>query len=445
MKILFSPIGGTDPITNLHDGSMLHICRVYRPDKIYMYLSAEMCVFQEQDDRYRRAIKLLQQDFEKAGIEWNCEIAVIEDSDLHDVQIFDAFIDKYEKYIDEIIRNEKPEELLLNVSSGTPAMKSSLQLLSIMKREVTAIQVSTPTKKLNRIHENKDNYDIELQWEYDEDREENFENRCVISNANDIMDRMHKENIIRFIHEYDYEAAKMISLQLKNVPSKEYFDCLELAVAREKLNFNYVNQNRKKMTVDVTQWFPIVDSNSIREFEYLILMECKLKKKRYTDFVRDITPLFTSLLQRAVEKVSQKSLNQIFDYDVKKNAWKLNIQKLNQIGFNVPGDWRNNSFVYNYQLISIIKEISSADEELTQLIGQIREVEESVRNMAAHQMMGVDKTWIEKKAKCNIDMFMNRLFKLANIVGIKISPQQRDAYEIMNRDLVTLLLKQGKM
>ena len=101
--------------------------------------------------------------------------------------------------------------------------------------------------------------------------------------------------------------------------------------------------------------------------------------------------------------------------------------------------------MYNYQLISIIKEISSADEELTQLIGQIREVEESVRNMAAHQMMGVDKTWIEKKAKCNIDMFMNRLFKLANIVGIKISPQQRDAYEIMNRDLVTLLLKQGKM
>ena len=26
-KILFSPIGGTDPITNKHDGSLLHIVR----------------------------------------------------------------------------------------------------------------------------------------------------------------------------------------------------------------------------------------------------------------------------------------------------------------------------------------------------------------------------------------------------------------------------------
>ena len=33
--ILFTPVGGTDPIssTNIHDGSMLHICRVYQPQK----------------------------------------------------------------------------------------------------------------------------------------------------------------------------------------------------------------------------------------------------------------------------------------------------------------------------------------------------------------------------------------------------------------------------
>ena len=30
-KILFSPIGGTDPISNFRDGAMLHICRIYKP------------------------------------------------------------------------------------------------------------------------------------------------------------------------------------------------------------------------------------------------------------------------------------------------------------------------------------------------------------------------------------------------------------------------------
>ena len=32
--VLFSPIGGTDPIENYADGPMLHICRVYKPKKV---------------------------------------------------------------------------------------------------------------------------------------------------------------------------------------------------------------------------------------------------------------------------------------------------------------------------------------------------------------------------------------------------------------------------
>ena len=52
-KILFSPIGGTDPISNFRDGAMLHICRIYKPDIVYLYLSKEMCEFQKKDDRYR--------------------------------------------------------------------------------------------------------------------------------------------------------------------------------------------------------------------------------------------------------------------------------------------------------------------------------------------------------------------------------------------------------
>ena len=41
-KYLFSPIGNTDPIKYLYDGSMIHICRYYQPDVVYLYLSKEM-------------------------------------------------------------------------------------------------------------------------------------------------------------------------------------------------------------------------------------------------------------------------------------------------------------------------------------------------------------------------------------------------------------------
>ena len=50
--ILFKPVGGTDPIssTNIHDGSMLHICRVYQPQKVILYMSKEMLDNQEKDN-----------------------------------------------------------------------------------------------------------------------------------------------------------------------------------------------------------------------------------------------------------------------------------------------------------------------------------------------------------------------------------------------------------
>ena len=58
-RILFSPIGGTDPIKYQRDGSLLHICRVYQPDEIYLYLSKEMLSRSEKDDRYCKTIELL--------------------------------------------------------------------------------------------------------------------------------------------------------------------------------------------------------------------------------------------------------------------------------------------------------------------------------------------------------------------------------------------------
>ena len=59
--ILFTPVGGTDPIssTNCKDGSMLHICRFYKPNKVIMYMSKEMLDYQEEDDRYRYCLNNL--------------------------------------------------------------------------------------------------------------------------------------------------------------------------------------------------------------------------------------------------------------------------------------------------------------------------------------------------------------------------------------------------
>ena len=73
-RILFSPIGSTDPIKYFHDGSMLHICRHYKPDIVILYMSKEITQRHRHDNRYVRTIELLGE-----SIHHNFDIRVIED------------------------------------------------------------------------------------------------------------------------------------------------------------------------------------------------------------------------------------------------------------------------------------------------------------------------------------------------------------------------------
>lgn len=152
--ILFTPIGGTDPIsaTNCKDGSMLHICRFYKPDKVVMYMSKEMLDYQEKDNRYRYCLDNLAK---MQGREMEYEI--IERKELTRVHEFDYFYQDFRTVISEIYKEiDETDTLLLNVSSGTPAMKSGLLVLQTLGEfPAKVIQVATPEKRINE-HYHKD-------------------------------------------------------------------------------------------------------------------------------------------------------------------------------------------------------------------------------------------------------------------------------------------------
>ena len=71
MKVLFSPIGGTDPISNFRDGAFLHICRHYKPDKVKFFMSKEIYAYHLKDNRY---IYCLEKLGEKLNHKFNYEI-----------------------------------------------------------------------------------------------------------------------------------------------------------------------------------------------------------------------------------------------------------------------------------------------------------------------------------------------------------------------------------
>ena len=93
--ILFTPVGGTDPISwnNMREGAILQICRKYRPDAVYMYMSAEILEKHKKDNRYLYCLERLEEVIGK-----EMEYIVIERPELHEVQKFNYFYTCHEEH-----------------------------------------------------------------------------------------------------------------------------------------------------------------------------------------------------------------------------------------------------------------------------------------------------------------------------------------------------------
>lgn len=127
-KILYSAVGMTDPISNFRDGSLLHICRVYKPDKVYILMSREVVRHHNEDNRY---IYCLEKLSEKLNHPF--EIVKIQKDDLVEVQNYDVVYPIIKENIQSILDNmDESDSLIVNIGSGTPAMKYSLQMLSAL-------------------------------------------------------------------------------------------------------------------------------------------------------------------------------------------------------------------------------------------------------------------------------------------------------------------------
>ena len=294
--VLFSPIGGTDPISqdNYKDGSMLHICRFMKPDKVYLYLSKEMTEYENYDHRYTYCLDKL---MEYQGRKFEYER--IERPELTDVYDYDFFYPEFSEIINQIINNEMDETdtLILNIASGTPAMKSALAVMqTISEYPCRLIQVTTPNKSINK--HDISGYDPILMWEYNEDNLPGSENRCIDVSL-PALALMKKEEIIKMhIQACDYRAALQVAETLPAPATEKYIDLIRMAAARLQFDLSTVSKLETKTGFEC---LPIRSGDAIRRFEYALNLQIKLNKQEYADFIRAITPLIVDLFEQVLE------------------------------------------------------------------------------------------------------------------------------------------------
>lgn len=477
MKILFSPVGNTDPFFKKQgdflysDGSMIHICRNYMPEKIYLYMSKDITEYEEYDHRFTKALKYF---YLKAGKtatitvtnnnrfgnyvdnlnDGKIHIVVLENEKLSDPQDFNFFYCEYEKLIGMIMEKvDENDELLFNVSSGTPAMKSALIVLRNLKQyeNCTLIQVDSPDKHgRDSIKE----YDVDTAWKINNEKrkmaneEENnislyrgyVENRCREIECNDF-ERIQMENVVKkLIDKYDYSAALDIvdsGIFSKN-KSRKCRNLLGMASKRLILDIDTSMKTANSCNLD---FFPMVkDKTDLLYIEYYLILQIKIEQEQYVDFTRGMTPLFVNLLELILLDYYDVNLDNLTRKDANRRKWDLD-KISNDLNSAFEEHYNGNKFHggdISSDHLSVLLDVSAnennkKEKELLEDVKTIRRFEEVSRNKFAHRMEPVKSTGIEKEAK-KIAERLRRLFDYTHFTEYDwwTSGVQWKSYEKMN-------------
>lgn len=426
-RVLFSCIGNTDPMNtrNLRDGPMLHIVRHYKPKYIYLYLSKEMIDYHRKENRYDPYL-----DFMKDYLGIDYEVVYIERPELENPHIFDSFFEDMRGELNKIREIHPHCEILGNISSGTPAMKSAIQILSaFLDFELKTIQVSTPEKGT---HDTPEKVDKEY-WEINLDNED-IRNRCIEGKNINLNREMKVGLIKKFIDIYDYLAAYEIALSIKDFLDPRVIEYLSFQKHRYDLNIQSGRDNLKILKPG--NIFDKGRENISYVYEYFLRWQAQSSNKEYLVFIVGISPLLANLQKLALEKYSlgRVTLDKNGRYkQCRFDEQTKSILKNNDI--NIDGEGVYNSHTIN----KLIQQVDYIPENIKKNFNNLRKVEGKVRNKAAHQIKCITHDIVKKDTGFSIPEISNMAWDLICNIDEDITGIYRGAYDAINDNIKELL------
>lgn len=219
--ILFTCAGTSDPVRGNRDGGILHIMRYYHPKRVYLFLSQQIADLEAQDHRFEKTFQHIQEVCAAQGIVYQPSLF------MHNSQLCDASkIDLVEKPLLEYFTSVAAENpncrILLNLSSGTPQMKTLMQFLAVdSPYHVLGVQVDGPQqnkKDQSRTDNETYNVDYELETNYDDEPdclpEGERRNRTSEPEMFAIKHQRHRQQFNKLLKRRDYDVLLEIPQKL---------------------------------------------------------------------------------------------------------------------------------------------------------------------------------------------------------------------------------------
>ena len=401
-RILFSPLGDTDPIRDCHDGACLHILRHYQPERVVLFYTKDMENKERRDHRYTRAIHKLSP---------NCAIEEIFSG------IVAAYLyEEFSKILPEAVqsvRDRYPEhEILINLSSGTPQMKTVLAMLAADTERCRGIQVPSHSGKSNR--KNKpasDDVDVDILLEVNVDDEEGAKNRCEEPPLSVFRYHAEKNRIISLIHAYEYNAALTLARSSSLVPA-DAKQLLKHAAARTDL---LPDKARKILAEYNGQKLFLFTGEEELLIEYFLIMQIDQENDHLSNFMLRISPFLDKFLLDYVQKnvrggrQNPQNILNLSRYIKRKDGYRLERERIEQTAPKLLtrldreyGGYKDSDLSFTLLIYycdymqeeGLTKDTKLHDDMMAELgkLGDIR----ILRNNVAHQITNVTRESFQK-------------------------------------------------
>lgn len=299
-KILFSPLGDTDPVRGCYDGAMLHILRHYKAVRVVLFYTQDMEEKERRDHRYTRAIQRLAP---------HCAIEEIF-TGIRDAHLYESFSKVLPQEVLRLRETYPEHTLLLNLSSGTPQMKTVLAMLAADTEGCVGVQVSSPARRSNRRNEaTQDAEDIDALLENNFDDEEGAENRCEEPPLGIFRYYAERSRILSLTASYEYAAALKIAHRSALVPI-ETKQLLRHAAKRSMLLTEEAKESLREY--NGKKLFPF-DRKTESLVEYFLLMQIDQETGRLSNLMLRMIPFLYEFLRDYTNKNVKLPLRALCD------------------------------------------------------------------------------------------------------------------------------------
>ena len=416
MKILISAVGDTDPIRNFHDGPLLHIVRVYRPEKIVLVHSERSLT---KHDKLVKALKSIK-DYSPEIIQ---DGGVLPDAQ---VAIFDEMYDTVSSIVKKYISDD---EIILNISSATPQIISAMFAVNrISDFNVTAVQVVTPQHKSNEGLRHDNQEDIDTLIETNLDNQSDYENRTLEDTGMKFSLDLTKRNLKALIDNYDYQGALELLRALK-LPKKQE-------------SFSNIKELRKKLT-EISDTIKIQGMPDKIVKAKLLSNQAKSALNSYLNIDRnhkqgniaEVLIRVKSLVEFILEDYLNNHFLDVITY--KDGKPFLNTSKYPEILKKFQEDAKMRGKKYHSGYLSLptyigILKFFEPNHDLLKHIYEIQEINQ-VRNQVAHSLQAFDR---ENLTKVSSAVFASKQILLASF---DIDNHWFSFYEDLNQEIKKLL------